>query len=305
MEEEYSPPRLNFESDYNEPTKLYNDAAAARVGGDDYFTICRAEYGDVVGYRLTDLTYAGDLIGNVGESITSVFDKIKNMLGDYEYFYNLEGQFIWQRKPTYTNISWNNLVQNEGDPIHGESASYTSAITYSFENHNLITAVSNNPTLNNVKNDYSIFGQKTLSSGTQIPIHLRYAIDKKPIAYRSYEGILYATEEIPEEQKRIVSSHPKSEAEIEQILSHYDKAPLPDALMQPQFLDANGESYWWDIYDWGERYKQLTGEYPNLGMNSYKTETTHIDLMRYFPRGNVEDYPSDYNYANSTAWNYN
>jgi hypothetical protein len=52
-------------------------------------------YGSIVGYRQTDLVYAGDLIENVGEAITSVLDKIKNMLGDFEYFYDLDGRFIF------------------------------------------------------------------------------------------------------------------------------------------------------------------------------------------------------------------
>jgi hypothetical protein len=38
-----------------------------------------------------DLVYDGDLIANIGESITSVLDKIKKMLTEFEYFYNLEG----------------------------------------------------------------------------------------------------------------------------------------------------------------------------------------------------------------------
>jgi hypothetical protein len=40
---------------------------------------------------MTDLTYAGDLIGKVGESITSILDKIRNMLVEFEYFYNTDG----------------------------------------------------------------------------------------------------------------------------------------------------------------------------------------------------------------------
>jgi hypothetical protein len=39
-----------------------------------------------------------------------MLDKIKNMLGDYEYFYDLDGRFVWQRKKTYINVSWNNIV---------------------------------------------------------------------------------------------------------------------------------------------------------------------------------------------------
>jgi hypothetical protein len=53
--------------------------------------VAKISYGETAGYRYTDLTYAGDLIGNVGESITSILDKIKNMLGDFEYFYDLDG----------------------------------------------------------------------------------------------------------------------------------------------------------------------------------------------------------------------
>jgi hypothetical protein len=41
------------------------------------------------------LTYAGDLIAKAGESLTSVLDKIKTMLTEFEYFYNLEGQFVF------------------------------------------------------------------------------------------------------------------------------------------------------------------------------------------------------------------
>jgi len=39
--------------------------------------------------------YAGDLIANVGESLTSVLDKLKAMLGEFEYFYDLDGRFIF------------------------------------------------------------------------------------------------------------------------------------------------------------------------------------------------------------------
>jgi hypothetical protein len=55
------------------------------------YHIAKIEYGQTVGYRKTDLTYPGDLIANVGETVTSILDKIKNMLGDFEYFYNLDG----------------------------------------------------------------------------------------------------------------------------------------------------------------------------------------------------------------------
>ena len=269
---------LDFGSEYSLITKLYGsreDATSALNDPDfqNYYTVCKAEYGDSIGYRITDLVYAGDLIGTLGAAVTTVLDNIKNMLGDYEYFYNLEGQFVWQRKPDYVNVSWNNLVSNDGDIVHGESAAYTSSITYSFENHNLINSFANNPNLLNIKNDFSIFGQKTLMSGTQIPIHLRYAVENKPIMYRAYDGTVYATEEVDEEDLRVVSVVPRSEEEILELMNKaFQREPNPEGL----------NNDWWDVKEWGEYYKYLTGEYPNQGMNEYKTATTKIDLQQYF-----------------------
>jgi hypothetical protein len=64
----------------------------------------RNEYGDLVGYKLTDLTYCNsgnantqELIGKAGETLTSVLDKIKNMLVNFEYFYDINGKFVFQK----------------------------------------------------------------------------------------------------------------------------------------------------------------------------------------------------------------
>jgi hypothetical protein len=35
----------------------------------------------------------------------------------------------------------------------------------------------------NLKNDYSIWGSRKSVSGAELPIHYRYAIDKKPLLY--------------------------------------------------------------------------------------------------------------------------
>lgn len=52
------------------------------------------EYGQDVGFIYTDFTYPGELIENAGSSVVAVLDKIKNMLGNYEYFYDVYGNFI-------------------------------------------------------------------------------------------------------------------------------------------------------------------------------------------------------------------
>lgn len=143
----------------------------------------KVEFGDAAGYRLTDLIYPGELIANVGESITSVLDKIKNMLNDFEYFYDVNGRFIFQKKKTYINTSWNNLRTGSDGIVYAEAAAYESPIAWTFEGNDTLTSISDNPNLNNLKNDFSIWGTRKSISGAEIPIHLRYAIDKKPTRY--------------------------------------------------------------------------------------------------------------------------
>lgn len=152
----------------------------------EIYYVAKIEYGQVAGYRITDLTYAGDLIGKVGESITSVLDKIRNMLVEYEYFYDVNGQFIFQKKSSYISTPWTPITNTEtGNPAVIESYSTASTSTYTFSGGELITSFNNSPDLGNVRNDFSVWGQRTTVSGAEIPVHLRYAIDKKPISYRS------------------------------------------------------------------------------------------------------------------------
>jgi hypothetical protein len=88
-----------------------NDPSAVTIEGNQYY-IAKINYGDTAGYRFTELTYPGDLIGAVGEALTSILDKIKTMLGDFEYFYDLDGQFIFQKKRTIS-MPWSPLSTNE------------------------------------------------------------------------------------------------------------------------------------------------------------------------------------------------
>jgi hypothetical protein len=66
-----------------------------KPGDNKLYCAARIDYGEAAGYMETDLTYAGDLIGNAGETIVGILDKIKNMLGDFEYFYDIDGRFIF------------------------------------------------------------------------------------------------------------------------------------------------------------------------------------------------------------------
>ena len=177
----------NTEENNNNATILYNN--------NEEYNIIKLDFGDTVGYRKTDLTYPGDLIANIGESLTSILDKIKSTFSDFEYFYDIDGRFIFQKKKTYINESWNNLNVSEKE-IYAEDAMFTSSYTYSFEDGILLTAFNNSPNINNIKNDFSIWGKRKGITGTELPIHMRYAIQFKPKYYQNYDKTkIFITEE--------------------------------------------------------------------------------------------------------------
>lgn len=154
------------------------------------YHMIRYEYGDLAGYRLTDLTYAGELKANIGETIVSILDKIKNMLGHFEYFYNLDGRFVFQKKKTYISVPWGASEDSENSK-ELDLITDTAAII-NLTDAKLTTSFANNPNLLNVKNDFSVWGTYKSISGADIPIHMRYAIDKKPTTYTSIQdGKIY------------------------------------------------------------------------------------------------------------------
>lgn len=155
----------------------------------EQFYITKVEFGDTAGYRETDLIYAGDLIANAGDSITSVLDKIKNMLGEFEYFYDLDGRFVFQQKQSFINTLYSPIHSAKEQEEYVESLATASASTYIFNGGELITTFNNNPNLLNLRNDYSIWGQRTTASGAEVPVHIRYAIDTKPVYYKTCEYI--------------------------------------------------------------------------------------------------------------------
>lgn len=161
-----------------------NGGDTAIEGNIKYELIKKVEYGDTVGYRLTDLTYpeGQDLIFNAGSSITQMLDAVIKMLGDFEYFYDLYGRFIFQRKKIYYNVSWTNAITTERETYY-DSVENGSANAYEFTKGILIESYNNKPNITNIKNDFTIWGNIIGTSGTQLPVHLRCAIDNKPTYY--------------------------------------------------------------------------------------------------------------------------
>ena len=263
---------------FNTRTSFLGNAESAThiKEGDNTYTVFKGEYGDTIGFRETDLTYAGDLIGKIGDSITkSCLDPIKNMLGNFEYFYDIDGRFHFRRKKVYLDISWNNLVKEEDTSEIYANSTLLTQTSYSFENANLITSFQNKPQLSNLKNDYSIWGTRLGAGGKEYPVHLRYAIDKKPEYYKSFDGQVYCTKR---KSQALIQKEINEEAvsSLAQIIANYKKAPLPYGL----------SDQWWSMEDWANLYKEITGQgYPDGPLEDYTTGYDYLDLKTLFPGG--------------------
>lgn len=234
------------------------------------YVVLPLEYGDDCGYRLTDLVYAGELVSSLGDTITTILDKIKDMLGDYEYFYNLDGQFVFQRKRTFVNTTWNSIEEIEGDRVITPTE-LASPNTYNFVDNYLISAFNNTPDIKNVRNDFSVWGVRKGISGADLPVHVRYAIDKKPTYYKTFSGKVYSTNEAYLKQEYLKTYTEIKTRVSEQILSFSLKhTNLPPGLTPPMRL-ANGDwsPGWWDIRDWHDFYVLLTHKEPMGTMKWY------------------------------------
>lgn len=161
-----TPTKVQFNRDWYNPELLY-------------YTVGKCETGQSAGYRLCELTYTGDLTTNIGETVTSVLDKIINMLSSqYEYFYDVNGNFVFQKKPAYAPLYRSRFIDDYIKP-----SAYQDYIAYFFDDLRYIISAQQTPQLTKLKNDYSVWGTRKAVSGKDIAILYRYAIDRKPEVY--------------------------------------------------------------------------------------------------------------------------
>lgn len=167
---------------YNDSTGVYtedSDVVAENPGLWRSF-----KHNEDCGYVYTDFTYPGELISSIGENICSVLDKIKNTLGNCEYFYDVNGNFIFREKKNYLNTQYDPVQKLDENGFLLNSENYfvdfsnTNRAAYTFEEGSaLVTSFSNSPQYTNIKNDYHIWGKNDDS----FAIHYHVAIKEKPL----------------------------------------------------------------------------------------------------------------------------
>lgn len=201
----------------------YDNLFNISIGVSNELHYAKVQAGETAGYYEIPLTYPDELTAAATEAVTGVLDKIKNMLGDFEYFYDVDGRFIFQQKKTYVNSSWN-PIQKETEYI----APYveSSAHVYDFTNSPLFISFNKTPDINGIKNDFTIIGSNEKNPN----IVLRYSLHRKPKYYKSISV---------------------SEDELENYNVKYGFKILPQG----------GQIYSSDDYDWREIIYQMARDY--------------------------------------------
>lgn len=137
--------------------------------------------GSNIGYTAEPFVYPGTLKCNAGETVSSVLDKIRNTLGNFEWFYDVFGRFHFQKIKNYLNESiTKDILELQDQDYLSFMSPVKSVYTFDESNSHLITSISNNPQYPNIKNDFVVWGVKKTATGADKPIRYHLAFQDKP-----------------------------------------------------------------------------------------------------------------------------
>lgn len=173
--------RLNTSLEANEDCEIYSS-------------------GEYVGYSWEPFVYSNKqgLKVQAGTTVTSVLDTICNYMNNMEYYYDVYGNFIFKQKANNLNITEANTLKeliNEGLETKANYDLSDNHITaYTFEDTQLFTALSCNPNILNIKNDFIIWGQHAT---LKLPLSYQVCIDDIPNVpdNQSFDNLFYYTEQ--------------------------------------------------------------------------------------------------------------
>ena len=216
------------------------------------------QVGEDVGYTLTDFTYPGSLTAAAGETVTSILDKIKNTLGNYQYFYDINGNFIFQQVRNYLNKSYSTYMLEENASSSFNLNNTNGKYIYNFNDGEIIQSYSNNVNYQDIKNDFIVWGQRKTVDGKKYPIRYHLAIDTKP----AVESVYF----IPAEKNLIKTYLSVSDFPIEG-----DKKIYYYALQENEFYE------WIPTGEYNEEDKWIPTEgYKNSTFFGYKKRNIKI-----------------------------
>lgn len=154
--------------------------------------IIQIQNGTDAGYIYADFIYTSELTANLGESVCSVLDKIKNYLGNYEYFYDEFGVFHFREIKNYLNTTQAKILLDDMKKNNYLVETTTGKSIFAFDNKTNLVSLSASPKYENIKNDYVVQGVRSgTDSNAKVDVRYHLAIDRKPQLHTYYDVLLY------------------------------------------------------------------------------------------------------------------
>ena len=221
-----------------------------------------------VGYTYADFVYDTELTANLGESVVTVLDKIKQYLGNYEYFYDEFGMFHFREIKNYLNTTQSKILLDDMDAKDYLAETTTGKTVYSFSDKTNIISITQNPQYANIKNDYVIQGlRKRTNSNASVLVRYHLAIDRKPTVGNTYKNLLLYEEA---DTNLIKAAYPLSLGKDEEL-------PQPGNFNIIYRVEEDGESkfYYWE----DEVYKEVkVKKYYSSASEGYTTKDWRTEL---------------------------
>lgn len=254
---------------------------------DEY--IRKFQSGRDMGFIFDDFVYPGELTCNAGDTVTSVLDKIIGIMGNYEYFYDVFGNFVFREKQNYLNMTNTAYWQKEQDSKVGNlpsdvyEADYyrLTKSVYDFTDNQYTTTYNNSLNYNNIKNDFVVWGtKKSVNSNIVLPCRFHLAIDKKPQIGQQHWIILF---EDDFQVTRAVGAAVGQEGAISRTSVDW-RQEIYYQMLEDQKIGTGQDTELNNTYF--QYYAELKEEFPkifDLNTQTYKTDIeNHPEEMDYF-----------------------
>ena len=117
--------------------------------------------GDTVGYYYTDFVYPEELTTSNKDNVAAVLTKIRDKLGNFEFFFDTEGIFHFREIRNYLNQGSyeEDLIKAIDEKYILSRTSNQDKTVYDFTDGKFISAYTNNPNYNKIKNDITVWAQ--------------------------------------------------------------------------------------------------------------------------------------------------
>ena len=216
-------------------------------------------YGDNVGFILSDFYFPGELVANAGDTVVTILDKIKDLFGNYEYFYDIDGNFRFQEIKNYLNSSYSTFLLNQMD-LNNYLTDYASGKSvYTFEDAKIIQSFSSSPQYQQIKNDFLVWGKRKSINGNEIPIRYHLAIDSKPQIGNTYDVFFYVD---PDDEI--------TKAKVPQKFSKYEDFPTIGKPGQHYYAGDTEQIYEWSMQN--KKYELTSYTLTSVTSTDFRTE---------------------------------